>query len=78
MESLNDKYVIPIEQLETPPKHLNIWGLEELGVKKALNYLLNMPGPNMKMTLCIMPKDVTEKPKKFDKVKDGQLWFVNG
>jgi len=45
-----------LTQLETPPENLKIRGLEEVGVKKALNYLINMPDPDKKMTLYAMPK----------------------
>ena len=67
------KFKISIDQLETPPENLNIRGLEEAGVKKTMNYLLEMPDPDKKMTLCAMPINVKKKPSSFDVIKDGKL-----
>ena len=72
------KFKISIDQLETPPENLNIRGLEEAGVKKTMNYLLEMPDPDKKMTLCAMPINVKEKPSSFDVIKDGKFYMING
>jgi hypothetical protein len=84
--SCTDSYVfgqdktfpIPIENLETPPAHLNIRGLEEKMVISCLNFFLEMPDPDKKNTLCAMPQNLLSKPLHFSEVKDGKFWMVNG
>jgi len=75
---IGHKFEISIKQLETPPQNLNIWELEKHGVLKTMNYLFNMPDPDKKMTLCAYPQKVRVKPDKFDAVKGGKFWMVNG
>jgi len=51
ISNIGHKFEISIDRLESPPQNLNIQELEEQGVKKIMNYLLNMPDPDKKMTL---------------------------
>ena len=50
------KFELPIKKLETPSQNLNVRELEEHGMMKTLNYLLNMPDPDKKLTLCAYPQ----------------------
>ena len=78
VEGREKKFVIPIDRLETPPENLNIRGFEEKGVISALNFFLNMPDPDKKLTLCAMPQNLTECPKSFKEVESGKFWMING
>jgi len=49
------KNSIPIEQLKTPPKNLNIYNLKEKKVIKLLKIFLEMPNVDKKMILYTLP-----------------------
>jgi len=73
-----EKFVIFIDQLETPSETLNIHALEEKGVMTSLNFFLEMLNPNKKMTLYAMPFNLTTKLKDFKDIKNENFWMVNG
>ena len=72
------KYTIPVEQLEIPPEHLNIRGLEEKIIVSTLQFYLEMLDPDKKMTLCAMPQNMDKMPADLDEVKNRKFWMVNG
>jgi len=43
-----------------------------------LKYLLEMPDPDKKMTLCAMPQNLSSKPSDFNDIMSGKFWMVNG
>jgi len=76
--NIGHKFEISIGKLGSPPQNLNIRELEEQGVMKTMNYLLNIFDPDKNMTLYVYPQKVKVKPNKFEAMKDGMFWMVNG
>ena len=71
-------YPISIDQLETPPADLNVRSLEDKMVEVIMHYLVEMPDKDKKLTLCAMPKNLTEMPKCWEDIRNGQFWMING
>jgi hypothetical protein len=40
------------------------------------HYLVNMPDPSMKQTLCAMP-NTNEKPTSWDEIANGRFFIIN-
>jgi hypothetical protein len=55
------KYSISIDQRMQTPKDWTIREYEEYGVNETLHYLVHMPDPSVKQTLCVM-SNTEEKP----------------
>jgi hypothetical protein len=55
------KYSISIDQMMRAQKHWTIWEYEEHGINKMLHYLVHMPSPSIKKTLCVIP-NMEERP----------------
>ena len=75
---ISKKFEIHVDQLQSSPKTHNVCCLEERGVTAILNFFLEMPDPDQKMTLCAMPQNLSETPTKFEDIKAGKFWMING
>jgi hypothetical protein len=49
------KYKISIEQMKRTPTDWTIREYKEKGMLETKHYLVNMPDPSVKQTLCVMP-----------------------
>jgi hypothetical protein len=78
MWGIEKSYPISIDQLETPPADLNVRSMEDKLVESILHYLVEMPDKDKKLTLCAMPKGLSEKPKSWEDIQNGQFWMING
>jgi hypothetical protein len=41
------------------------------------HYLVNMPDPSVKQTLCVMP-DTNEEPKTWEEIANGRFFIITG
>src|SRR5579875_3904782 len=59
------------------PEDWTIRAFEKRGKREVKHFLLNMPDRTARQTLCVMP-DTKTKPEKWDDVKNGPFWIING
>jgi hypothetical protein len=71
------KYEIPIEQMIWAPTDWTIREYKEQGMINMKHYLVNMPDPFVKQTLCVMP-NTNERPTMWDENTNGRLFIING
>jgi hypothetical protein len=50
---------------------------EEQRMLNTKHYLVNMPDPTVKQTLCIMP-DTRKKPISWDDIANDKFFIING
>ena len=62
---VNTKFSVSIDQMVRSPKDWTIREFEEKGMNDTLNFLIHMPDPSVKQTLCLMPQ-TNEKPTDWD------------
>jgi hypothetical protein len=74
---VNTKFSVSIDQMFRSPKDWTIREYEEKGMQDTLNFLVHMPDPSVKQTLCLMP-DTNEKPTDWDAIKNGKFYIING
>jgi hypothetical protein len=71
------KYSISIDQMMQAPKDWIIHVYKEHDMNKTLHYLVHMPDPSNKQTLCVMP-NTEEKPIDWDDIANGKFFIING
>jgi hypothetical protein len=62
--------------MERAPKDWTIREYEEKGMLNTKHYLVNMPDPLVKQTLCVMP-DTNEKPQSWEEIVAGKFFIIN-
>lgn len=76
--SIETKFNISVDQLETPIDDLNVRSLEDAHIKNTLQFLLEMPDKDSKLTLCAMPVGLIGKPTSWEAIKDDKFYMING
>jgi hypothetical protein len=70
------KHTISIEQTERTSKDWTIREYKEQGMHNTKHYLVNMPNPLVKQTLCII-LDTNMRPKTWKEIASGKLFIIN-
>ena len=78
MFGIGDKKEIDISQLIEAPSTFNIKSKHANIVEDMVNYLLNISDKSTKQTLYIMPVGLSVKPTKWEEIKDGDFYIING
>jgi hypothetical protein len=74
---VDKKYSISIDQMMRAPKGWTIQEYKEHSMNEMLHYLVHIPDPSVKQTLCVMP-NTEEKPIDWDDITNGKFFIING
>jgi hypothetical protein len=71
------KHAISIDQMERTPKDWTIQKYEEQGMLRTKHYLVNMPDPSIKQTLCVMP-NTNVRFTTWNEISKRKFYIING
>ena len=75
---VDEKKELSIDKMVDAPAEYNIRSREDKLVDAMVIYLLNLPERKARQTLCVMPRNRTEKPSSREEIKDGDFYIING
>lgn len=75
---VDEEKEVNISQLTLAPKNWIIRELEPKEVELTAYYLSHMLDLSTRQTLCIMPHNLSEKPTRWEEIKDGNFSIING
>ena len=75
---VDEKKELSIDKMVDAPAEYNIRSREDKLVDAMVIYLLNLPERKARQTLCVMPRNRTEKPSSWEEIKDGDFYIING
>ena len=75
---VDEKKELSIDKMVDAPAEYNIQSREDKLVDAMVIYLLNLPGRKARQTLCVMPRNRTEKPSSWKEIKDGNFYIIYG
>ena len=75
---VDEKKKLSIDKMVDAPMEYNIRSREDKLVDAMVIYLLNLPERKVRQTLCVMPRNRTEKPSSWEEIKDGDFYIING
>ena len=74
---VDEKKALSIDKMVDAPAEYNIHSRENKLVDAMVIYLVNLPERKARQTLCVMPRNRTEKPSSWEEIKDGEFYIIN-